>query len=65
MKSTQVFKSLFVVSVIVVVLLTCDRGTLDYERVKRVRLYLSGLILPGRTTSDSSIVVKFIWQGGG
>lgn len=62
MKSTQVFKSLYVVSIIVVVLLACDRGTSDYERV---RLYLNGLILPGRTTSDSSIVVKFIWQGGG
>ncbi|TET21302.1 MAG: hypothetical protein E3J78_04085 [Candidatus Cloacimonadota bacterium] len=49
-----------VLCMITVVLLICN-----CQNDTRVNLILNGFILPGKTTTDGGILIKFIWQGGG
>ena len=45
--------------VFLIVFNSCSRDT------EEVKLRLFGLVLPGKTSSNSNIVAKYIWEGGG
>jgi hypothetical protein len=45
-----------------VLLQSCD---LTSPKYRLTRLHLVGYVLPGKTSSDDDVIVKFVWGGGG
>ena len=60
MRGNRISTLYIALCMITIVLLVCS-----CQNDTRVNLILNGLILPGKTTTDSGVLIKYIWEGGG